>query len=98
MSYKMTLEINGKTGTGVGETKQAALHAAILNRELGLKKMSAYELYKIELEKLRQLAVARDFTPDGELRWVRQLGDTKRAYHKACDESFEESERELAKK
>jgi hypothetical protein len=50
--------------------------------------MSAYEQYKAELEKLRQLAAAgRDFTPDGELAWGRQLIRTKNAYQ---DMAYEE--------
>jgi hypothetical protein len=48
--------------------------------------MSAYDLYKIELEKLRQLAAKRDWSYDGELAFIRQLNQTKRAYLAACQE------------
>lgn len=49
--------------------------------------MNAYELlYEAELEKLRQLAVNKDWSLDGELRWGRQLIATKDAYLTMCYE------------
>jgi hypothetical protein len=51
--------------------------------------MNAQQRYEAELEKLRHLAAAgRDFTPEGELAWGRQLYATKQAYRTMC---YEES-------
>ena len=50
--------------------------------------MNAQQRYEQELEKLRHMAAAgRDFTPDGELAWFRQLIRTKHAYQ---DMAYEE--------
>lgn len=44
--------------------------------------------YEQELAKLRHMAAeGRDFTPEGELAWGRQLIATKAAYSRMCHEA-----------